>query len=314
MCPSSGRNSPTSTSDEDRILVQTGDGHSIVSCGGASSWQDLALLLIARHGSTEEAIRISRLFLFQWHREGQLPYASMAANVDHGDGAILKCQAWLAENYARADIVAEAVRQSGLPKRTFDRRFKAATGYSPLAYIQALRVEEAKQMLETGTAPVEAIGREVGYEDAASFRRLFRRLAGMAPGDYRKKFRIPKEVAEVGRCRGLAVTGHEARGAELALAFRESQRRRVDIAVSDAGGQCRYFSGVGLALQRALSVQPLARRESCSRIQYLNPDDTLFVIIINIYARQTSSVVSTSPPTGFRQRPRCFGSRSCHFS
>jgi transcriptional regulator GlxA family with amidase domain len=181
---------------EDRILVQTGDGHSIISCGGASSWQDLALLLIARHGSTEEAIRISRLFLFQWHREGQLPYASMAANVDHGDGAIQKCQAWLAENYARADIVAEAVRQSGLPKRTFDRRFKAATGYSPLAYIQALRVEEAKQMLETGTGPVEAIGREVGYEDAASFRRLFRRLAGMAPGDYRKKFRIPKEVAE----------------------------------------------------------------------------------------------------------------------
>jgi AraC-like DNA-binding protein len=52
-------------------------------------------------------------------------------------------------------------------------------------------------MLETGTQPVEAVGREVGYEDAASFRRLFRRLAGMAPGDYRKKFRIPKEVAEV---------------------------------------------------------------------------------------------------------------------
>jgi transcriptional regulator GlxA family with amidase domain len=181
---------------EDRIFVQTGDGHSIISCGGASSWQDLSLLLVARFGGSEEAIRISRLFLYQWHREGQLPYASMAANVDHGDGVILKCQTWLAENYARADIVAEAVRLSGLPKRTFDRRFKAATGYSPLAYIQQLRVEEAKQMLETGTEPVEAIGREVGYEDAASFRRLFRRFAGMPPGDYRKKFRIPKEVAE----------------------------------------------------------------------------------------------------------------------
>lgn len=189
------REFPDVTLREDRILVQTGDGHSIVSCGGASSWQDLSLLLIAKYGGNEEAIRISRLFLYQWHREGQLPYASMAANVDHGDGAILKCQTWLAEHYARADIVAEAVRISGLPKRTFDRRFKAATGYSPLAYIQALRVEEAKQMLETGTQPVEAIGREVGYEDAASFRRLFRRLAGMAPGDYRRKFRIPKEVA-----------------------------------------------------------------------------------------------------------------------
>ena len=178
---------------EDRILVQTGDGHSIVSCGGASSWQDLALLLIARHGGSEEAIRISKLFLYQWHREGQLPYASMAANVDHGDGVVLKCQTWLAENYARADIITELVRVSGLTKRTFDRRFRAATGYSPLAYIQALRVEEAKQMLETGSAPVESIGREVGYEDAASFRRLFRRHAGMPPGDYRRKFRIPQE-------------------------------------------------------------------------------------------------------------------------
>jgi transcriptional regulator GlxA family with amidase domain len=78
-----------------------------------------------------------------------------------------------------------------LPKRTFDRRFKAATGYSPLAYVQALRIEEAKQMLETGSALVDAIGREVGYEDASSFSRLFRRLTGISPGDYRRRFRIP---------------------------------------------------------------------------------------------------------------------------
>jgi transcriptional regulator GlxA family with amidase domain len=187
---------PARVLHEDRIFVQTGEGHSIVSCGGASSWQDLALLLVARYGSTEEAIRISRLFLYQWHREGQLPYASMAANVDHGDGVIVRCQTWLAQNYDRSDTVSEVVRVSGLSKRTFDRRFRAATGYSPLAYIQALRVEEAKQMLETGSVPVEAIGREVGYEDAASFRRLFRRLAGMPPGDYRRKFRIPRNVAE----------------------------------------------------------------------------------------------------------------------
>lgn len=175
----------------DRILVQTGPGHSIVCSGGASSWQDLALLLIAKHGGTEEAIRISKLFLYQWHRDGQLPYASMIANVDHGDGVILGCQTWLAQNYERPDIVTELVLRSGLPKRTFDRRFKAATGYSPLAYIQALRIEEAKELLETGSMPVEAVGREVGYEDAASFRRLFHRLAGMTPGSYRRKFKVP---------------------------------------------------------------------------------------------------------------------------
>jgi transcriptional regulator GlxA family with amidase domain len=111
--------------------------------------------------------------------------------VDHGDSAIEHCQAWLAQNYERADIVAELVRRSGLPKRTFDRRFRTATGYSPLAYIQALRIEEAKQLLETGNAPVESIAREVGYGDLASFRRLFRRTVGMTPGDYRRKFQMP---------------------------------------------------------------------------------------------------------------------------
>jgi transcriptional regulator GlxA family with amidase domain len=179
---------------EDRILVQTGPGHSILCSGGASSWQDLALLLVAKHGGTEEAIRLSKLFLYQWHRDGQLPYASMLTNVGHGDAVILRCQTWLAQNYERPDIVAALVRHSGLPKRTFDRRFRAATGYSPLAYVQALRVEEAKQMLETASAPVDVIAREVGYEDSASFRRLFRRLAGMTPGDYRRRFQVPSFV------------------------------------------------------------------------------------------------------------------------
>ena len=185
---------PNVTLHVDRILVQSGPGHSLVCSGGASSWQDLALLLVSKRGGTEEAIRMSKLFLYQWHREGQLPYASLIENVDHGDAVVVKCQQWIAQNYERADIVTELVRQSGLPKRTFDRRFRAATGYSPLAYVQALRIEEAKQMLETGTDAVEQVGREVGYEDAASFRRLFKRITGMGPSDYRRKFRPPSFV------------------------------------------------------------------------------------------------------------------------
>ena len=130
---------PRPTLHVERLLVQTGDGHSIVCAGGASSWQDLALLLVAKHGGTAEAIRMSKLFLYQWHRDGQLPYACMIQNVNHGDAIILQAaRQWIAQNYDRPDVVAALVAQSGLPKRTFDRRFKAATGYSPLAYIQAL--------------------------------------------------------------------------------------------------------------------------------------------------------------------------------
>lgn len=178
----------------ERVLVQNGPGHNLVCGGGASSWQDLALLIVAKHAGTEEAIRISKLFLYQWHREGQLPFASMVQNVDHGDGVITRCQDFIAQNYQRQDIIAELVQHSGLPKRSFDRRFRAATGYSPLAYVQTLRIEEAKQLLETTEIGVEEICREVGYEDVASFRRLFRKRAGVSPKDYRRKFQLPDYV------------------------------------------------------------------------------------------------------------------------
>jgi transcriptional regulator GlxA family with amidase domain len=178
----------------ERILVQTGIGNSIVISGGASSWQDLTLFLIARHAGTAEAIRISKLFLYQWHRDGQLPYASMIANVSHGDAIIGKCQEYVPDHYQSKEILAELLQISGLPKRSFDRRFRKATGYSPLEYIQWLRVEEAKQMLELEDRPIEDIALDVGYSDLSSFRRLFRKIAGLTPGDYRRRFRLPASV------------------------------------------------------------------------------------------------------------------------
>lgn len=179
----------------DRILVQTGPGHRIVCCGGASSWQDLTLLLIARCAGTEEAIRVSKLFLYQWHREGQLPFASFIQNSEHDDGLIKNQQEWLMENYSRRDVIAEMTRRSKLPKRTLDRRFKRATGFAPLAYVQALRIEQAKHILETTDSAVEDVAAEVGYEDPAYFRRLFTRQTGMPPGAYRRKFQLPPAVS-----------------------------------------------------------------------------------------------------------------------
>ena len=180
---------------ENRILVQSGPGHSLVCSGGASSWQDLCLYMIARHGGIAEALRISKLFYYQWHRDGQQPFASMIANVGHGDAAIIRCQEWLPDHYQRGDVLRALVELSGLAKRTFDRRFKAATGYAPLAYVQSLRIEEAKQLLETELSPIDEVARQVGYGDTASFRRLFRKLVGMTPGEYRRKFQVPAAMA-----------------------------------------------------------------------------------------------------------------------
>ena len=106
-----------------------------------------------------------------------------------GDAVIADCQEWIAENYAVESPVQAMAERSGLNPRTFTRRFKASTGYQPIEYVQALRVEEAKQMLETSEQGVDEIAALVGYEDTTSFRRLFKRKAGLTPAAYRRKFR-----------------------------------------------------------------------------------------------------------------------------
>ena len=90
------------------------------------------------------------------------------------------------------------VRLSGLAERSFKRRFQQATGMSPLEYVHTLRLEEAKQMLESGDEPVEAIANEVGYEDAGFFSRLFRRKVKLTPAQYRKRFGAMRKAIQSG--------------------------------------------------------------------------------------------------------------------
>ena len=98
-----------------------------------------------------------------------------------------------AADQRRAGVVQAAHRrQVVFDLVAFKRRFTAATGIAPIAYIQRLRIEDAKRRLERTDASVDEISWRVGYEDAAFFRRLFRRITGMAPGAYRKRFRIPE--------------------------------------------------------------------------------------------------------------------------
>lgn len=173
----------------DRLLIETGENGRLITAGGASAYEDLALLIIARLRGRAEAVRIAKIFLFGDRAEGQLPFAGPRPTRRHDDGVIADAQAWLADNYATDNPVATLVERSGLAERTFTRRFKAATGFSPLAYLHVLRIEEAKQALETTDDPVDAIGLEVGYEDPSFFRRLFKRQAGTTPARYRQRYR-----------------------------------------------------------------------------------------------------------------------------
>jgi transcriptional regulator GlxA family with amidase domain len=122
------------------------------------------------------------------HADGQLPYAAMTKFVKRSDAAINGSLSWIGENYACSNPVTRMTDRTGLQPRTFARRFLAATGYHPLEYVQELRIEAAKSFLATETTNVDEISVTVGYEDPASFRRLFKRKAGLTPAAYRKKF------------------------------------------------------------------------------------------------------------------------------
>ncbi len=148
----------------------------------------MALFLIARFLGQEEAMRQAKLYLLDWHKVGQQPFAALARRVQGEDRVIGVCQEWIAEHYAESNPVAGMIGLSGLGERTFKRRFRAATGMSPMDYVHTVRLEEAKQFLETTSMPVEDIAQEVGYGDGSFFRRLFRREVGLTPAQYRKQF------------------------------------------------------------------------------------------------------------------------------
>ncbi len=195
--PTFQRNFPKVNLRLEEVLIATGARQEFVMSGASASWHDLVLYLIARQVGPAAAQAISRFLLLQWHRDGQAPYVPFAPPTDHGDDIVRRLQEWLSKHYSVANPVEELVRRAGVPERTIKRRFTRATGLPPIRYVQHLRIEEAKRRLERTATPIDAISFEVGYEDAASFRRLFRRLTKVTPGDYRRKFLLPAFAARL---------------------------------------------------------------------------------------------------------------------
>jgi transcriptional regulator GlxA family with amidase domain len=175
----------------DRVLVISGLREELVSSGASTTWHDMALYLIARYSGATDAQEVARLFALQWHQDGLTPFIVFEGRSDHGDGEIQSAQQWLGEHFSVANPVEEMIKRSKLAERTFKRRFAGATGLTPIAYVQRLRIEDAKRRLERTDTSVDEISWRVGYEDAAFFRRLFKRTTGLAPSAYRKRFRIP---------------------------------------------------------------------------------------------------------------------------
>ena len=160
----------------------------IVTAGGTTSWHDLAIHIISRHVSPGEALRIAKVYLLKWHTEGQLPFASLLRNSPHADSVVRGCEKWLSENFLQSDAIRQVIEQTNIPERTLKRRFKMATGVSLIEYLQNLRIEKAKHLLESSQIAVDEISVAAGYEDPSFFRKLFKRSAGLTPSQYRRMF------------------------------------------------------------------------------------------------------------------------------
>lgn len=160
----------------------------IVTAGGTTSWHDLGLHLISRYVNPGEALRMAKVYLLKWHDEGELPYTALVRPLPHGDSVVRRCEDWLQDHFREIDAIARVVEGSGIPERSLKRRFKSATGVSLIEYLQNLRIEEGKRLLESGLLPVDEVSAEVGYADASFFRRLFKRLTGLTPSRYRRLF------------------------------------------------------------------------------------------------------------------------------
>jgi transcriptional regulator GlxA family with amidase domain len=173
---------------EDSVLNLSAEQKRIITAGAVTAWQDLAIYLIRRFCGVQHSIDTAGVHLISTHTDGQLPYASMTRNKQHNDAVISDCQDWIADNYNCTNPVTRMTDRTGLQTRTFARRFRAATGYHPLDYVQELRIEIAKKLLSTEATNIDDISVSVGYEDPTSFRRLFKRKAGLTPAVYRKKF------------------------------------------------------------------------------------------------------------------------------
>jgi transcriptional regulator GlxA family with amidase domain len=167
-------------------LVTEADG---IYCGaGVHAALDLALYLVERFCDHTVAVQASKALLIDMPRECQTGFAVLPMGTRHGDAQIQRAEDWI-HRHCREDFRFESLaRELGMSPRNFIRRFRSATGISPVDYLQRLRVRAAKRLLEGEHVTVQEVGTAVGYEDVAFFRSLFKRHTGLTPADYRRRF------------------------------------------------------------------------------------------------------------------------------
>ncbi|SHG73270.1 Transcriptional regulator GlxA family, contains an amidase domain and an AraC-type DNA-binding HTH domain [Chryseolinea serpens] len=182
----------------DMVITDQGG---IYTSGGAFSSIKLVLYLIEKFCGRAAALWISKRFSVDIDQISQAHFAVFTGQHQHKDNEILKSQLYIEQHYS-ADIgIGEVSAQCNTGKRNFVRRFKAATNNTPIEYLQRVRVEAAKKALEDKDWPLDEVMGAAGYKDMKTFRMIFKRITGLSPRDYRKKYsRVVNSIEESGKC------------------------------------------------------------------------------------------------------------------
>jgi len=170
---------------DDRIMTEEAG---IYTSGGAYSYLNLILYLIEKHVGREVAIIIAKSFMIDIDKKSQSPFIMFKGQKAHDDNAIKKAQDFIEANYQDKITVDQLATMFALSRRNFERRFKKATANTILEYIHRVKIEAAKQSLESSRENVNEVMHNVGYSDPKAFRVTFKKITGLSPIEYRNKY------------------------------------------------------------------------------------------------------------------------------
>ncbi|WP_081909649.1 GlxA family transcriptional regulator [Aureispira sp. CCB-QB1] len=164
----------------------------IYTSGGAFSSLQLIFLLLEEYCSRELALHFSKVLGIEYPIESQNRFYIFYPQKDHQDTPIIAVQSFMEKNYAQKINIHQLAAIAMMSPRNFIRRFKKATGDTPITYLQKIRIEVAKKAFETGHLDVSAVMHSIGYQDPKSFRVLFKKLTGRTPIAYAQKYALSK--------------------------------------------------------------------------------------------------------------------------
>ena len=171
--------------DQDQMFIDHGR---LYCSAGVNAGMDLSLYLVEKFCGRQYAVESAKTMVLDLGRELQTPYRRFLYTKDHGDPSVMKAQKWIEQHHTQSIDYDRLAGKFRMSRRSLERRFKQATGVTPLRYLQQLRVETAKRQLEEGTQTFNEITYQVGYEDISFFRKVFVRLTGLRPKEYQQRF------------------------------------------------------------------------------------------------------------------------------